>query len=306
MAKVFITGSAGFIASHLWDYLRERGHSVEGIDNFSHACRHPENHRVSYGDIRYYQDVEKYIKWADIVIHCAAQIHVDKSITNPQETIDVNVSGTLNILEAVRKYDKRLVFASSSEVYGTSQTEAMDELHPLDGQSPYAASKTAGDRLCKAYFDTYGTKITVLRNFNTFGKYQNDTSYGGVIAIFTRRALNNEDIVVFGDGTQSRDYMDIKDALRGYELCMSEDNLIGETINVGTGKTITINEVAEIIKKLTKSKSKIVHANSRPGEVMRLCADITRAKENGFEPQTDFEKDINDYVQWYQSSNRSR
>ena len=300
--KVFITGASGFIASHLWDYLEFKGHSVEGIDNFSHACKHPKNNRVSYGDIRYYPDVEKYIKWADVVIHCAAQIHVDKSITNPQETVDVNVTGTLNILEAVRKYDKRLVFASSSEVYGTSKEDEMDEFHALDGQSPYAASKTAGDRLCKAYFDTYGTRVTILRNFNTFGRYQNDTSYGGVIAIFTARALKGEDLNIFGDGEQERDYMDVKDAVRGYELCMNDD-LIGEVINVGTGKTITINKLADLIKKLTKSKSKIKHVDARSGEVKRLCANIELATSYGYRPQTNLEKDLSAYVDWYSDNN---
>jgi len=297
--KIFIPGAAGFIGSHLWDFLESKGHEVEGIDNFQHASKHPKNSRAKYGDIRYYADIEPFVKWADITILTAAQIHVDKSITNPQETVDINVSGTLNILEAVRKYDKRLIFASSSEVYGSSQSETMDELHPLDGQSPYAASKTAGDRLCKAYFDTYGTKVTILRNFNTFGEYQNDTSYGGVIAIFTRKALAGEDIVVFGTGKQSRDYMYIEDALLGYELCMNTQELIGESVNVGTGETITINELADIIKKITKSKSKIVHVAKRPGEVMRLCADITKARDYGFEPQTDCEKDIKKYVGWY-------
>src|SRR3990167_10429668 len=154
-----------------------------------------------------------YVRESDIVFLLAAQIHVDKSIENPQETIDINVNGTLNILEACRKYGKKLVFASSSEVYGTSQSEFMSETHPLDAQSPYAASKVAGDRLCKSYIDTYGMDISILRNFNTFGEYQNDGSYGGVIAIFTRQALAGEPITIYGTGEQERDYMYIEDAL---------------------------------------------------------------------------------------------
>ena len=214
--KVFITGGAGFIGSHLHKKLESDGHEVKSIDNFMHPSKAP--HKSVYGDIRYYQDIEPYVKWADIVYHLAAQIHVDKSIKNPQETIDININGTLNILEACRVYNKKLVFASTSKAYGTSQCEYMTEDHPLDCQSPYGASKVAGDRLCKSYIDTYEMDITILRNFNTFGEYQNDGSYGGVIAIFTRQALNGDDITIFGDGSQERDYMYIDDAVQAYMI----------------------------------------------------------------------------------------
>lgn len=299
MSKIFIPGAAGFIGGHLWDSLEKKGHEVCGIDNFSHASSNPKNNRVKYGDIRYYQDIEKYVEWSDITLLVAAQIHVDKSITNPEETIDVNVKGTLNVLEAVKKYDKRMVFASSSEVYGSSQSQFMGESHPLDAQSPYAASKLAGDRLCKAYYDTFGTRVTILRNFNTFGEYQNDTSYGGVIAIFTRKALAGEPLTIYGSGRQERDYMYIDNAVRAYEFCMENPALIGRAVNVGSGKTITINDLAAMIIKLTNSKSEIIHIEPRAGEVMRLCADMTFACSNGFSIMTDFEKELNAYVSWY-------
>jgi len=302
MSKIFIPGAAGFIGGHLWDNLEKDGHEIVGIDNFSHASRHPKNSRVLYGDVRYYHDLERYVEWCDIVLFLSAQIHVDKSIKNVEETIDINVKGTMNVLEAVKKFDKRIVFASTSEVYGSSQSDCMSESHQLDGQSPYAASKTAGDRLCKAYYDTYGTRVTILRNFNTFGEYQNDDSYGGVIAIFTKRAFRGEDLVIFGDGRQARDYMYISDAMAGYRLCMASEELIGQAVNIGSGKTISINELAELIIKLTGSKSKVVHAKSRPGEVMRLCADTSKAKRYGFESTTDFERDLKIYVKWHEDA----
>lgn len=140
-------------------------------------------------------------------------------------------------------------------------------------------------------------KIDVIRNFNTFGPYQNDTSYGGVIAIFTRRALAGEPLEIYGDGTQERDYMFIDDALQGYLMSLNQE-LPGPT-NFGTGKTVTVNQIAEIIKSVTGSDSQIIHVAPRAGEVTRLCADVTKAKALGFTPTTNFETDIIKYTQWY-------
>lgn len=298
--KVLITGAAGFIGSHLYNKLKNDGHEVIGIDNWFHSCNHPIAKEVKHGDILNIGLIDELVKWSDVVYHLAAQIHVDRSIEYPHETIEINVIGTLNILEAVRKYDKKMVFASSSEVYGSSQADYMDESHLLDAQSPYAASKVAGDRLCKSYNDTYGTKVAILRNFNTFGEHQADDSYGGVIAIFTRKALAGEPLNIFGSGQQERDYMSVADAIKGYELCI-EKELWGKPINIGTGKTIEIQEIAEMIKDITKSKSEIVNIEPRPGEVQRLCADISLAKSMGFVPETDFKKDLEKYINWYKT-----
>lgn len=309
--KILITGAAGFIGSHLYQKLKSEGHEVIGIDNFSHASKNQVTQEIYTGDIiegliydkklYTFSSLEHYIKWSDIVYHLAAQIHVDKSIENPSETLDINVNGTLNILEACRKYKKKLIFASSSEVYGSSQSEFMDEHHPLDAQSPYAASKVAGDRLCKAYIDTYGMDICILRNFNTFGPYQSDggegSSYGAVIGIFTRAALRNEPIRIFGDGEQRRDYMYITDAIQGYEIASKYTGVL----NIGSGIDVSINELAQKIKGLTNSNSEILHTEARPGEVRRLCADISRAKGLGFSPVTNLDDHLRTYVEWYKN-----
>lgn len=300
MSKILITGAAGFIGSHLYGKFNE-DHHVIGIDNFLHPCSNPLTKDVKYGDVRYYHDIDKLVEWCDVVFHLAAQINVDKGNSNPQETVDINITGTLNVLEAVKKYNKKMIFASSSEVYGTSQIEMMNEKHQLDAQSVYAASKVAGDRLCKAYFDTYGTKVAILRNFNTFGEYQADDSYGGVIAIFTRKALRGEPLEVYGTGRQERDYMHISDALAGYEFCLAKE-LWGKPINIGTGRTVSINELANKIIEYTGSKSSIIHVKERPGEVMRLCADTSFAKNLGFKPQTKFYDNLQKYVQWYKTN----
>jgi nucleoside-diphosphate-sugar epimerase len=313
--KILITGAAGFIGSHLYEKLKHEGHKVIGIDNFYHASLNPIIKEVKYADVRYTDDLDTYVKWSDVVYHLAAQIHVDRSISNPQETVDINIGGTLNVLELVKKYNKKMVFASSSEVYGTQEYAmfyckchrknllekgygSIPEIHPLNAQSPYAASKVAGDRLCKSYFDTYGTKVAILRNFNTFGPFQADGSYGSVIAKFIKRCLRGEQLEVYGTGKQSRDYMDVSDALRGYELCLKK-GLWGTPINIGTGKTIEINWLASTIKELTKSKSNIIHTKERPGEVQRLCANIAFASSLGFKPQTDFIKHLTKYINWF-------
>ncbi len=249
-------------------------------------------------DIRH-PEIENLVAWSDIVYHLAAQIHVDYSIEHPVETFDINVNGTINILEACRTHNKKLVFASSSEIYGTNYG-AISEDSPLNCQSPYAVTKLTGDKLCSVYKEVYGMNIDVIRNFNTFGPYQNDTSYGGVIAIFTKNALRGEPLHIYGDGEQERDYMSIDDALQGYLMSLTTD-LNGPT-NFGTGQTVTINALAEIIKTVTNSSSEIIHVAPRPGEVRRLCADITKASLKGFKPQTNLETDLKKYIQWYEST----
>ena len=301
--RVLITGAAGFIGSHLYQKLKSENNEVIGIDNFSHASKNPINNEILRADIlNHKKTIDKFISESDIVYHLAAQIHVDKSIKHPKQTIETNVLGTSNILESCRKHGKKLVFASSSEVYGTSQTEQMGENHPLDAQSPYGASKIAGDRLCKSYIDTYGMDIAILRSFNTFGPYQDSgsegRSYGAVIGIFTLQALTGEPITIFGDGEQRRDYMYIQDALRGYELASNYRGVI----NIGSGCDISINYLAEKIIALTGSKSEIKHINPRPGEVMRLCADITKARSLGFNGETDFDKHLAEYIAWHKEN----
>ena len=295
--KILITGAAGFIGGHLYLKLAQLGHEVTGIDNFFHPSDNPVAKRILRRDIR--DSLDDLIKWADLVYHLAAQIHVDYSISHPRETFQVNVEGTLNILESCREYGKKLAFASSSEIYGSSQADFMDENHPTNPQSPYAATKLTGDKICQVYRDVYGMQINVIRNFNTFGEYQNDTSYGGVIAIFTRNALAGRPLEIFGDGGQQRDYMHIDDALQGYLMALEKD--LPEPVNFGTGRTVSINQLAEKIIRITGSKSPVVHVQPRPHEVQRLCADVRLARRYGFNPITDFDRDLKKYIDWYRT-----
>ena len=292
--RALITGAAGFIGSHLQERLEITGYEVIGLDNLRWSTRQMKN--LVIGDVRDKELVDFLVSQVDEVFHLAAIINVDYANEHPEETIDINIKGTVNILEAVKKHGKKLIFASTSEVYGSSQTDKISETHPLDAQSVYAATKVAGDRLCKAYADTWGVDARILRNFNTFGEHQRFDSYGGVIAIFVDRALHNKPPVIFGDGLQERDYISVLDALSGYELVASHGRA-GEPINIGTGRTITIKEIASLVQKYTGCPDP-VHTDPRPGEVRRLCADTTKAEKFGFQTVTNFEENLQKYIEF--------
>lgn len=297
--RIFVTGARGFLAYHLIKDLLKDGNDVLGIDNLFNPCAGliPKN-IWKWGDVRYYPTVSSYVANADIVVHLAAQIHVDQSINDPVFTNDVNIGGTLNILEACRKFNKRLVLASTSEVYGTALYDTIDESHPLNPQSPYAASKVAADRLAWSYWKTYGLPVTIVRNFNFFGEHQSFTSYGGVIARFTYEALNGRSPKIFGDGLQERDYMNSEDAVKAYKTCF-DDKLIGKVVNFGTGKTVKIKDLANMVVKQINPSLIPEHVAPRPGEVQRLCCDSSLAQSYGWKPTTDFEKDLNKYIYWF-------
>lgn len=291
--RVLLTGNCGFIGSHLQEYLENKGYEVLGLDSMFWSTRKMRNSVI--GDVRDKELVNLLVNQVDEVFHTAAQINVDYGNEHPDETVDINIKGTLNLLEACTKFNKPMVFASTSEVYGSQEGKISEETS-TNCQSVYAASKLGADRLCKSYADTYSTDVKILRNFNTFGPYQRFDSYGGVISIFTDRALHNKPSVIYGDGKQERDYIWITDAVAGYEL-IAESGTKGQPINVGSGKTVTVNEIAEIIRKYTGCP-KPIHTEPRPGEVRRLCCDNRKARGLGLVIETDFEKNIKEFIDW--------
>ena len=302
--NILITGGAGFIGSHLSRYLAGKGHKITILDNFSNSS--PSNIwdmllnkqvRLVKGDVRDAKLINETTDGIETIFHLAAQIHIDKSILEPKYTFDVNVLGTLNILETALKRDfKKIIFASTSEVYGTALKDNIDEDHPLNPQSPYAASKAAADRLCHAYSKTYGMNVSIIRNFNTFGPFQKDTGYGSVIPIFIRRALENKPPIIYGDGKQTRDFMYIEDAIRAYDIVMNKD--FDGALNFGSGRDITINDLARLIVQLCGKDIAPVHVESRTGEVMKLCADISKSRSLGFEPRFTLEDGIKMLIEW--------
>ena len=308
--KMLITGGSGFIGSHLCDKYTREGHSVFCLDNFMSGnlmnirhllnCR---NFKLIKGDIRDFNLLEKIMRDVDVVFHLAAQVHVDRSYIEPQLTYEVNVIGTQNILEVARIYDaNKVIYASTSEVYGSAQYVPIDEQHPLNAPHPYGASKIAADRMCHAYIQTYGMNIPIIRLFNTFGPRQRDIGYGGVISIFTRRVLSNMSPIIYGDGLQTRDYTYIEDAVRAYDLVLNHNEPITEPINFGSGREVSILDLTNKIIELCgqKGSTKPTHVEPRIGEVERFIADASKAQKLlGWEPKYNFEKGLKEFVQWY-------
>lgn len=309
--KILITGGAGFIGSHLCDKYAKEGHNVVCLDNFLNGNLTNIRHLLDYrnfklikGDIRDFDLLEKIMRDVEVIFHLAAQIHVDRSYIEPRLTYDINVIGTQNILEAARLHDaKRVIYASTSEVYGSAQYVPIDEKHPLNAPHPYGASKIAADRMCYAYTQTYGMDISILRLFNIFGPRQRDVGYGGVISIFTRRVLSNVPPILYGDGRQTRDYTYVDDAVKAYDLVLNHQQPVGP-INFGSGKEISILDLANMIIEACGKKGRMqpIQVEPRIGEVKRLIADASQARKLlGWEPGYDFEKGLKEYVEWYKN-----
>lgn len=307
-----ITGGAGFIGSHLCDKYTKNGDTVLCLDNFMSGNLMNIRHLLDYrnfklinGDIRDSHLLEKIAHDVEVVFHLAAQIHVDRSYVEPKLTYDVNVMGTQNILEMARIYDvKKVIHASTSEVYGSAQYVPIDEKHSLNAPHPYGASKIAAERMCYAYTQTYGMDISIPRLFNTFGPRQRDVGYGGVISIFTRRVLSNVPPIIYGNGLQTRDFMYIDDAVRALDLLLKHDKPITEPVNFGSGKELPILDLANTIIDLCNKNNdlKPVHVEPRIGEVKRLIADAKKAKKLlGWEPKCDFKEGLNNFIQWYKN-----
>jgi len=310
--KILITGGAGFIGSHLCEKYVEAGHNVLCLDNFMNgtirnirSLIHKRNFKLINGDIRDFDLLEKVMPEVDVIFHLAAQIHVDRSVVEPKITYEINVLGTQNVLEVARMYDvKKVINASTSEVYGSAQYAPIDEKHPLEAPHPYGASKIAADRMCYSYIQTYGMDIVIMRLFNVFGPRQKDIGYGGVISIFTRRVLNNMPPIIYGDGSQTRDYTYIADAVKAYDLALNYTKQINEPINFGTGVEVSILDLANMIINLSNKNNSLkpIHVEPRIGEVKRLIADATKAKKIlGWSASYDFKKGLKEFFEWYKN-----
>ena len=264
---------------------------------------HKKNFKFLNDDIRRDEVYQRLPSDLDAIIHLAAQIHVDRSIVNPAETFKMNVEGTMKVLEFARMNDvKKVLHASTSEVYGTAKYTPMDENHPLLASHPYGVSKIAADRLCYTYNETYDLGVDIIRCFNLYGPRQKDTGYGGVIAIFINRVLQNKPPIIYGDGKQTRDYMHVSDAVSAYDKVLKADKNPGRNgINFGSGMEITVNEIAKLVlETAARTDMNAIRVEPRPVEVMRLFADISKAQKLlGFQPQVDFREGLSSLVEWY-------
>jgi len=286
-SKFLVTGGAGFIGSHLVDELVSRGYKVVVLDNFwSGRMENVSQHLKSAvfklvdGDVRDRRVVRDAMDGVDAVVHLAALIDVEESVNNPVETHDVNVTGTLNVLEeAVRKDIERFVYASSTAVYGEANPLPLKEDCPPKPVSPYAASKASAECYCRAFYRSYRLETVILRYFNVYGPRQEHNPYSGVIARFLNNASRGEPLVVYGDGEQTRDFIYVGDVVEATMLALESANLAGETFNVCTGKSTTINELAQIVKEVTGRNLQIILDKPRKGDLKNNYGDPAKAEE---------------------------
>jgi len=300
--KMLITGGAGFQGSHLVEHFLDCGYDVTTLNIFSERSEKNISYlkkkpNVVWGSVTDPEIVNKTVKEHDIILHLAAHINVDESIQDPGFTFKANIEGTYNILEAVRKNKNRLIYTSTCEVYGAPMGKRLiDETIELRPHSPYAASKAAADRLCFAYFKTYGLNISIIRPFNVFGPRQEEDEFGALIPILVKRAIEGKSLQIFGQGQQTRDYMYINDVVQAYDLLVRLENTAGEVYNFGMGKETSVKDIAEYIAK--KFGVGIEHVKSRAGEVTNFCADITKVKKLGFQPKVSIWEGIDKYILW--------
>jgi NAD dependent epimerase/dehydratase len=295
---ILVTGADGFIGSHLVEELVRSGASVRALvfyNSFNSwgwlddaAADVRGQFEVVAGDIRDPQFVRDTVCGCEIVLHLAALISIPFSYLSPSAYIETNVTGTLNILQAARDCDvARVVCTSTSEVYGTARSVPINEDHPLQAQSPYAASKIAADQLALSFNRSFGTPVLVLRPFNTFGPRQ---SARAVIATIVAQIANGAREIELGSLHPTRDFSFITDTVRGFLQAATAEDAIGKAINTGSGFEISIADIARLIAEVMKADVKIVQSAARvrpaASEVERLCADIAQAERVlGWKPE---------------------
>lgn len=284
--KLLVTGGAGFIGSHFVESAILKGYDVSVFDNLSSGrlenlslCEANEHFRFVKGDIRHVNDVSDAVRSVDSVVHLAALVSVPESLERPRLTALTNSLGTLNLLDAcVKRGVRRFVFASSCAVYGDPLHLPVSEDHPTVPLSLYAASKLAGEAYCDAFRASFGLETVCLRFFNVYGPRQREGPYAGVIVKFVERLLLEEAPTIFGDGSQTRDFVYVADVVDAVLSALDSESAVGEKINVGSGREVTVNELAEILAKIAGGMRKPVYENRREGEIFRSLADITKAQ----------------------------
>ena len=298
---IVVTGGAGFIGSHIaWELVKDN--EVIVIDNLYTGKEEnvPPGAKLVRADIRDYESIAKLISHADYVFHEAAQVSVVESIQDPIFTEEVNVIGTLNVLKALLDGHGKLVFASSAAVYGDNPNLPLRETERPKPLSPYGVTKATAEEYLRVFNELYGVPTVALRYFNVFGPRQSANQYAGVISIFINRALNNEPLVIFGDGKQTRDFVYVKDVVRANILAAESRRSNGKVFNVATGRQTTILELAMKIIEITGSNSSVLFDKPRPGDIRHSLADISEIRKLGFEPKFSLEEGLKKTVEWYQ------
>jgi UDP-glucose 4-epimerase len=301
--RALVTGGAGFIGSNIVKLLLEEGHSVTVLDNLSsgYRCNLDPFPSVRFveGDIRDGGKLSDAIEKAEVVFHLAASVGNQRSIENPLEDSDVNLIGTLRVLEAARKAGARkIVYSSSAGIFGELKQLPIAEDHPVEPDSPYGASKLAAEKQCLVYSKLFGIESMCLRYFNVYGTNQRYDAYGNVIPIFMHRLLKGEPLVIFGDGEQTRDFVNVRDvAQANFKAAMAQG--ISGAFNISSGKRISVNELVRLLIQVSGRQPRVEYGPVRKGDVRHSLADISSAKRAfGFNPTVDLHEGLREYFQW--------
>lgn len=313
--KVLVTGSEGFIGSHLTQRLVELGADVTAlveynsfnswgwIDTFDKNIK--DNLRVVTGDIREYDGMKRIIKGQEVVLHLAALIAIPYSYLSPMAYVRTNVEGTTNVLEACREYDvQKVVHTSTSETYGTALYVPIDEKHPMQGQSPYSASKIAADKMAESYFRSFSVPVATIRPFNTYGPRQ---SARAVIPTIISQILAGVREIKLGSMTPTRDFNFVGDTAEAFVKVAQSDKTVGEVVNAGSNYEISIGDTAKMIIDLMGQNVKIICDEERlrpeKSEVNRLWAENKKIKElTGWEPKYNLEQGLKVTIDWIKSN----
>ncbi len=308
MSSYLVTGGAGFIGSHIVERLIKEEQKVRIIDNFSSGKLENISHvldkiELIEADIRDFGAVKKVTEGIDFVLHQAALRSVPKSLDNPHEFNAVNIDGTLNLLKAsLENKVKRLVFASSSSIYGDTESFPEKEVDLPKLISPYALTKLAGEYYCRIFSKNYGLETVSLRYFNVFGSRQAlDDEYAVVIPKFITCMLKDEPAPIHGTGKQSRDFTFVENIVEANVLSATVLNIKCELINIANGKDSSILDLVSVLNKIMKKNIKPIFTPPRSGDIFKTLADISKAKRLlNFKPQIDFEEGLRLTVKWFQ------
>ena len=313
--KVLVTGSEGFIGSHLVERLIKEGANLTALVQYNSFNnwgwletldeRIKSEINIVTGDVREYDGMSRIIKGQNAIFHLAALIAIPYSYNSPMAYVKTNVEGTLNVLEAARNYDiERVMHTSTSETYGTAQYVPIDEKHPLQGQSPYSASKIGADMMAESYYKSFDLPITIARPFNTFGPRQ---SARAIIPTIISQILSGQNSLKLGDLSPMRDFNYVKDTVDAMCTLLKCDAAIGEVVNIGTGNEISMKELVDTIIRIIGKDVKIEKDPSRmrpaKSEVRRLLADNKKMKElASWHSSYTFEEGIKETITWVENN----
>ena len=305
-----VTGGAGFIGSNIAAALADRDDEVIVFDDLSsgyaeNLAGQPDVKLVE-GSILDADLVEDVIAGADVVFHHAASVGNKRSIDDPRHDVMVNAVGTINVLEACRRGGvRKVVYASSAGIFGELRELPISETHPLEPDSPYGASKLAGEKACLVYAKLYELEAVALRYFNVYGPHQRFDEYGNVIPIFVFQMIDGETLTIFGDGEQTRDFINVRDVVQA-NLKAGDSRGVSGAFNLGSGTRISINGLVRELAGLADGGVDVRYGPPRPGDVRDSLADISRAQEAlGFTPAVSLPQGLPEYVSWARAERRT-